>query len=84
MDFSINLIATVGFWCGSFFYLICYPLSIFTFFNAQTLDYLVDNQAFVGLAPLSKKPNYCTESIFAIPKLVYKPVVTCAKCSLYF
>jgi hypothetical protein len=26
-----------------------YPLSIYAFFNAKTLDYHVDNQAFVGL-----------------------------------
>jgi hypothetical protein len=48
MDFSINLIATVGFWCGSFFFN-WLPAQYFDpFFNAQTLDYLVDNQAFVG------------------------------------
>jgi hypothetical protein len=36
-----------------------YPLSILTVFNAQTLDYWVDNQAFV---------RFCTPSVFGIKK----------------
>jgi hypothetical protein len=64
MVFLVNLIATVGFWCGSFFYfiLIGYPLSILPFFNAQTLDYHVDNQAFVGFKYSTK--NFTMKSLF--------------------
>jgi hypothetical protein len=36
-----------------------YPLSIFALFNRQTLDYWVDNQAFVG---------FLTPSVFCIKK----------------
>jgi hypothetical protein len=37
------------------------PLSIFTLFNAQTLDYLFDSQAFVGFVPsvfLNSNPQF--------------------------
>jgi hypothetical protein len=56
MVFLVNLIATVGFWCGSFFYFNWLPPQYLAFFNAKTLDYRFDNQAFVVFIYLSILP----------------------------
>jgi ABC-type transport system involved in cytochrome bd biosynthesis fused ATPase/permease subunit len=68
MVFLVNLIATVGFWCGSFFYFNWLPLSIFAFFNAKRLIIGLIIKRLYVLIPLSilrilkKKTTVSTKS----------------------